>query len=239
MFEVNERFLEILQLLARGDPPPALPWVGDLREALFAMTPERRTLAARRSFLLLDLEFGDAAFWRRITNHRSRSEPSPQRPEIFPRAVAVELARAAVTLAWHAVRMDSVAATACLGMPPAVRDIIRRLSLTDIDRIASQRFHDVRPRWEERPEEWRRLLIDGQLRDLRSTRELNVRGLRLIAGAVLTSMIPMMLQPNSAQGPSVKDRRYIVRAEENIEAWVQRDTETQEGTEAKSIRNSR
>jgi hypothetical protein len=239
MHEVNERFLEVLQQVARGDAPVALVWMEELREVLLRTTADVRRRAARRAFLLVDMQFGNAQWWRHITSRRTRLGPSAAHPDIFPRETAIELARAVLTLAWHAVRADRIAAIACLGMTRAVLDIIRRLSLAEINRIAPQRFLDVRPRWEDRPEEWRRLLIDGQSRDVRRTREVDVRGLRLIAGAFLTSMIPMVLRSKAAHSAEWKETRCVARAQENIEAWLNKTTGTPESIEGTSIKNSR
>ena len=47
------------------------------------------------------------------------------------------------------------------------------LSLTDIDTIVERRFQHVRPRWEDRPAVWERLLLTAESEDFRRTRDFN------------------------------------------------------------------
>ncbi len=182
--EVNRCFIELLQHSARTDRPAVHPLVAELREILLRMTPESRARAARRPFLLVDMEFDNGTYWRQVQNP-TRSESSPERRGMFPRAGAVHLARVALTLAWHSVRADPHAARVCLGMRAPVSDIMGRLSLTDIARIAERRFHDVRPRWEDRPDLWRKLLLAARSSDFRRTLYVNLRGLQLVGGPVV------------------------------------------------------
>jgi hypothetical protein len=143
-----------------------------------------RARAAYKTFLLLDLEFANAAWWQMVTSHPARPAPPPSWQGSFPRGPAVQLARATIMLAWHSLRAHRNAAC-LLGLTPAVAEVIAALSLTDIDRIVDRRFRYLRPRWEDRPAVWRQLLQAAQSPDIRRTRDVNLRGLQLLVGEML------------------------------------------------------
>jgi hypothetical protein len=181
---VNQRCIEGLTQAARVARAEMSPLVTELREVLLQMTPETRARAARRTFLLVDMELGNTDLWRRFKGHRARVEFARARGT-FPRAAAIQLARAILILAWYGIRTDRYGATLLLGMSAAVSDIITGLSLADIDRIAEGQFCYVRPRWEDRPDLWLKLLSASRTPDIRRAREINLRGLQLIVGAVV------------------------------------------------------
>jgi hypothetical protein len=182
---VNQRCIEMLMQTARVARPEMSPLVTELREVLLQMTPERRVRAARRTFLLVDMELGNTDLWRRFKNHPVRVEPALRGRGTFPRAAAIQLARDTLILAWYGVRADCQGARLLLGLSAAVSDIIASLSLTDINRIAERQFPYVRPRWEDRPDLWLNLLSASQTPDIRRARDVNLRGLQLIVGAVV------------------------------------------------------
>jgi hypothetical protein len=182
---VNQRCIEGLTQAARLARPDMSSLVTELREVLLQMTPETRARAARRTFLLVDMELGNAGLWRRFKSHPARVEFALNGRGTFPRAAAIQLARAILILAWYGVRADRYGANLLLGMSAAVSDIIAGLSLADIDRIAERQFCCVRPRWEDRPDLWLKLLSASQIPDIRRARDINLRGLQLIVGAVV------------------------------------------------------
>lgn len=183
---VNQRCVEMLTQAARMARPEMSPLVTELREVLLQMTPETRVRAARRTFLLVDMELGNTDLWRRFKNHPARVEPTVKGRGTFPRAAAIQLARDTLILAWYGVRADCHGATLLLGLSAAVSDIIVSLSLTDINRIAERQFRFVRPRWEDRPDLWLNLLSASQTSDIRRARDVDLRGLQLIVGAIVT-----------------------------------------------------
>jgi hypothetical protein len=74
-----------------------------------------------------------------------------------------------------------------LGISPCVAEILTALSLADLDLIAERRFRSLRPRWEDRPALWRKLLHSGESADFRRGREFILRSLQLLAGELLAS----------------------------------------------------
>lgn len=182
---VNQRCIEMLTQAARVARPDVSPLVTELREALLQMTPETRARAACRTFLLVDMELGNTDLWRRFKSHPARAEPAIKGRGTFARAAAIQLARDTLILAWYGVRADSHGARLLLGLSAAVSDIIAGLSLRDINRIAERQFCYLRPRWEDRPDLWRNLFSASQTPDIRRARDVNLRGLQLIVGAIV------------------------------------------------------
>lgn len=183
---VNQRCIEMLTQAARMARLEMSPLVRELREVLLQMTPETRARAARRTFSLVDMELGNGDLWRRFKSHPARVGPALNERGRFARAAAVQLARDTLILAWYGVRADCHGAKLLLGMSTAVADIVVSLSLADINRIAERQFRYVRPRWEDRPDLWLTLLSASQTPDIRRARDLNLRGLQLIVGAIVT-----------------------------------------------------
>jgi hypothetical protein len=183
--EINERCLELLQQVARSDDPSKPLLVRALRSDLDALTSSVRTRAAQRGFLLLDLEFGNPGWWRRVGKSAVSKPRAERRTSAFPRIGGQQLARSTLFLAWHAVRSEPAAASVMLGLSAEVQSEIARLSLHDIDCIALKRHTDLRPRWETQPQLWRQLLRAAQSGDYRIARAVNIRGLQLITGAAV------------------------------------------------------
>lgn len=150
------------------------------KPSLWASVPR----AAQRGFLLVDLEFGNPVWWRRVGKSAVNKPRAERRTPAFPRIGGQQLARSTLFLAWHAVRSEPAAASVMLGLSAEVQSEIARLSLHDIDCIAVKRHADLRPRWETEPQLWRQLLRAAQSGDYRIARAVNIRGLQLITGAV-------------------------------------------------------
>ena len=121
---VNEYCIDVLVRAARSSRPGTLPLVAQLRDVLVEMTPAIRERAARRSFLLTDMEFGNAGWWSRVVSYPLRSVGAPRSRGSLARPCAVQLARATLTLAWHSVRADRRAAGVLLGMSETVADVL-------------------------------------------------------------------------------------------------------------------
>lgn len=148
------------------------------------MTPETRTRAARKSFLLLDMEFANLSWWQVLATRPSRFPPLPPWRGRFPRAGARALARATLSVAWHGLRADPHAHWR-LGMLPAVATVLGSLSLTELEHMAQRQYRYLRPRWEDRPVVWRHLLQSAASPDYRRARDFNIRGLQLLVGDLL------------------------------------------------------
>lgn len=188
-FEVNQRCLEMLVNAARQEQLGHFALVSELGELLLTADPSVRRRAACRSFLLVDMEFGNSDWWGTSGSHPSEPARPPTWRGSFPRASATQLARATLLLAWNSLRAGRDPATArlLLGMTPQVGELIARLQLDQIDRIAQKRFPFVRPRWDDRPAVWRRVLLAARANDPRLMGEFNLHALQLLAGELLGS----------------------------------------------------
>lgn len=184
--EVNDRCIEMLAVAARKEQAGSLMLVSHLKDVLLRTTPEIRARAAERPILLTDMKFTNAAWWRAAREHPARPAPLPSWRGCFPKPAAVGLARATLMLVWHSVRSSPESAV-LLGLLPEVAKLIADLSLTDIDSIVERRFQHVRPRWEDRPAAWRRLLMAAESADFRKTREFNLYSLQLVTGELWAS----------------------------------------------------
>jgi hypothetical protein len=182
--EVNEHCITLLAAAARTPRSGVFPLALQLGDLLRAITPEVSARAARTPFLLVDLEFANDSWWRAVQNPQTGETAPPPSRGSFPRRGAMQLTRATLTLAWHALRTHPQS-RCLLGMSSPVAAVVASLSLADLERVAGRRFRHVRPRWADRPGLWRQLLQSSQIPDIRRTRDFSLRGLQLIAGELL------------------------------------------------------
>jgi hypothetical protein len=204
--QANECCIEIMIQAARTDRPGTLPLVRELRDVLRQMTPEMRARAARRVFTLAHMEFGNGEWWRCVKQYPGRPLPLAEARGDLPRSQAVQLARNALTLAWHAVRADPHAAGVLFGMSRAVRDIIGTLPPADVERIVQSQFRHVRPRWENRSDAWLKMLRAAQTPNIRRSRDVNVRGLQWMGGELVPRepVKPNFPQRDTRRGASAR-----------------------------------
>lgn len=182
IYEINERCIKLLTDAARNETRPAPGLIVALRPLLLKLTPDTRVRAAQRALLLLDMGFRDALWWKDAQRDPQRASRTPLAQDAFPARAAMNLARSTLVLSWHGIRADRTRASLMLGISRPVTDIIASLTLTDLDRIAERRFRRLRPRWEDRPALWRRLLLSVETADFRREREFNLRALQLVTG---------------------------------------------------------
>jgi hypothetical protein len=88
-------------------------------------------------------------------------------------------------LAWHKVRV-APHELCLLGITTDVADAIAQLSITEIAAVAERYFRYVRPRWEDRPAVWRRLLLSAQSEDIRRSRDFNLYGIQLLTAELMS-----------------------------------------------------
>jgi len=184
--EVNERCIEMLISIARHEQTRSFALVSEVRELLKSADRSMRLCAARVSFLLVDMEFGNPDFWHVVCSHPGQQLKTPLWRGSFPRGSAIQLAHATLMLAWNSLRTDPLTARILLGMAQLVAERIARLKFEEIDRIAHKRFRHVRPRWDDRPAVWRRLLLAAQTNDAKLLGALNLHALQLLTGELLS-----------------------------------------------------
>jgi hypothetical protein len=184
LYEINERCLELLVRAARTDRP-TFPLVCYLRELLCSVTPETRARAAHRPLLLIDMHLANGELWRAAKDRPDRPTPRPAWQGAFARPAAVQLARSTLSLAWHKVRV-APHELFLLGITTDVADAIAQLSITEIAAVAERYFRHIRPRWEDRPAVWRRLLLSAQSEDIRRSRDFNLYGIQLLTAELMS-----------------------------------------------------
>jgi len=114
-----------------------------------------------------------------------------------PRKTDIPLARATVTVVWHAVHADVEMACVFLGVSRRVANTLGALQLTQIDRVAERHFRRLRPRWSDQPALWRELLLNAHAGNSLASRDFNLHVLQLIAGSSLTTHAAMPAQMHS------------------------------------------
>jgi hypothetical protein len=184
LYEINERCLDLLMRAARTDRP-TFPLVCYLRELLCSLTPETLARTAHRPVLLIDMQLANGELWRAAKDRPGRPTPRPAWQGAFPRLAAIQLARAALLLAWHAVHA-APHEICLLGMTTNVADAIAQLRMTEIDSAAERHFRHLRPRWEDRPAVWRRLLLSAQSEDTRCARDFSLYGIQLLTADLMS-----------------------------------------------------
>lgn len=88
-------------------------------------------------------------------------------------------------LAWSTVALDRGAATLLLGMTPAVGSTIAELDPQDVERIAARHSRHLRPRWEDLPAFWCKLLTAAKDGDEAAIRETHLHGIQLLGSELL------------------------------------------------------
>ena len=130
--EINEQCLQMLVGAARQSRIPPDNFLFHLFSLVSPLNDASIVTAARFPFLLVDFGFRDPQWWRRIASRNSRAEAEPSWLVPYPRATAMKLARATLTLAWHTARTDADATLVLLGIGEQVADQISSLRLRDI-----------------------------------------------------------------------------------------------------------
>ena len=181
--EVNEQCLAHLQRLAQSAEDPGSHFlVASLRGRLQPLTPIERSRIADRAFLLVDLQFANDPYWLK---HPSRNERATPRSGYFPREIALPLCRSTLVLAWYTARAKSKAARVMLGMSARVCSHFASIPLQDLDRLARVHWQELKPRWSNQPSLWHEILLLSRSHHPSRTREIDLWGLQLIAGAVI------------------------------------------------------
>jgi hypothetical protein len=206
LYEVNERCIELLVSTARREETESVALISELRDLFKSTDRSMRERAARVSFLLVDLEFGNPDFWHVACSHPGQQLKTPQWRVSFPRRSAVPLAHATLMLAWNSLRTDSQTARVLLGMTQSVSHRIAGLRFDEIERIAHKRYRHVRPRWDDRPAVWRRLLLAAQSDDAKLMGIVNLHALQLLTGELLADG-EIRGNPRAASPSSANDAR--------------------------------
>lgn len=183
---LNERCIELLFQLARADRERANLAIVDQHRSLWrGLSATSRRHAANTPFLLVDVKFRDADWWRWAKDTRASRNRKAVMQVAFSGKVAGELMRETLMLAWSTVAFDRGTASVLFGMTPAVCNIIAGLSPQDVERIAARNSRYLRPRWEEFPMFWGKILTAAREGNEDALHDVRLHGMQLLGSELL------------------------------------------------------
>lgn len=149
LFEINQTLLSLLT--AQSDETictQPIELVAQLRGLWRRLDADALKQAARCPILLVEFDVWTPNIPR-----------NPPRPEWCPRASATSLMHSVLTLAWHLCRTDPQIASVRLGIPHSSVHFLQDLRLQDINTLVDTQFAALCPRWEQRLDFWKHLLM--------------------------------------------------------------------------------
>lgn len=180
-YDLNLQCLELMVKAAWVEAPD-LPLARQFQGPLRSLSPDARARIAQQSFLLVDMRLTRPDWWDSALASSARARTTHMRPA-FSKVSAIQLGRATITLLRHSTHIFGLEAC-LLGAHPSVLRSIGALSLSDIDRVAERNFSEVRPRWENRPAFWQKLLQAAAGNDVRKKRDLYLTSLQLLGNEI-------------------------------------------------------
>ena len=185
LVELNELCLALLaeqaaeQAAARTAPASLLlRQVGELWRVLDAAARRR---AAACPYLLVDAGFADPLRWRQPAAVGVGDAGQAAYTTFFTVPGATGAARLVFTYAWHLARSQSAAARLLLGMSAPCAALIGHCSLRQIHALAETHPHWLKPRWPERVQVWRELLLAAASGEAPVLERARLHGLTLLA----------------------------------------------------------
>jgi hypothetical protein len=121
-------------------------------------------------FVIVDLRFGDVAWWRMLAE--SCGARAPTRSAAAPATWIEGLVLETLMFAWQVAREDRDAALMLFAMPRSVADCIAGLSMQQVRTLVSDCTSALRIRWENDRKFWRELLIAAKDNDQAALQEL-------------------------------------------------------------------
>jgi hypothetical protein len=178
------RFLELFAGAASGAASGLRsPIVLELRAEWRQLPRSGLQRLATCPYLLVDAAFAAPTHWRELLTGAVKDAT---RAASSIETVSTDLIRRTLVLAWHLTRANPLAACIRLGMNQECIELIAARSLHQLEALADTRPSWVRPRWENRVEVWRQLLCAACDDQSARLRQLQLRGLQLLAGSTIT-----------------------------------------------------
>ena len=189
LFDINRQTISLLMHVG-ATPATDRSWSGwrTLGNELAQLNATQRESLARCPFSLIDAGLRD-------TPRYSRTEPVPDEPAqgelpfspILLQTRLDHLAQAAYLFAWHLVRSDVITARLVFAMNSASASLMAQVTLTDIRAIAQEQVRNgrVRPRWQNRPDAWFRLINMARSPPRDDFATVTTRGLQLFLQEVI------------------------------------------------------
>jgi len=186
--EINAQLLERLVQAAAADAVDN-PLIGELRADWLQLTGERRIRLADCPYLLIDAAFASPGHWLRVADSGVRDAATLCRPRNSISLLSPGLLRPALVLAWHLARSNPLLARVALGMDERSAVLIAGCRLQDLEALAEIPPYWIQIRWEDQPGVWQQLLRASAAQSEQLLRQLQLRGLQLLA-AGLSPRVP-------------------------------------------------
>lgn len=160
---INEQALALLRQTAANPAYSRLALVPPtgLRERFITLSADDQARLAREPFLLVDLHFADAQWWREALQHSDVQRKTRLKAARGLRTAMLSLSNAAVTVAWYYARAEAHSAPVVLGLTSAVARELRTASPIEVQRTAQLHAQELSLRWADQPSLWQRLLLPG------------------------------------------------------------------------------
>jgi hypothetical protein len=191
--DLNERCLTVLYRLALGHAGSVSPLLAALGSQIRDLDPSKISHIARQPFLFVDFAFSKPKVLRELLARGPAPLRFPYPPGVLPAADATAMARGTLILAQAVCRNHPAHAGLLLGMDPSLREPLGKLRLADMERLAEEHPQNLRVRWENRSDIWRRLLSATGSTDSTAHFQVRLYGMQLIA-ADLKRKMPGILQ---------------------------------------------
>jgi len=180
--ELNEQLLELLcgaELPAASGARAVGAWpLGNLAAELRALTPVMRSRLARCPYLLIDAAFGQSERWHGPLIRVMDAAPAGGQ---FASAEGRTLLRRSLLFAWHLAGSNRAMARITLGMSSDCAERIAQFRLRDLEWLAELSPPWIRPRWDDQPLHWQRLIAAARREPPLLLRQLQWHGLALLA----------------------------------------------------------
>lgn len=178
--EINAQLLELLVRAAAGRAV-GCALVSELRTEWLEQTPLRLARLADCPYLLIDAAFASPACWLGVAGNGVRDVSALRRTRSNTTVLTPELLRPALVLAWHLARSNLLLARVALGINERCAALIGASRLQDLEALAELSPPWIRVRWEDQPQIWRQLLHATASEGSGQLRQLQLRGLQLLA----------------------------------------------------------
>jgi hypothetical protein len=182
--ELNEQLLELLQAAADTQAGAGLRLIRALRAEWVELSASARQRLALCPYLLIDAGFTQPERWQSTVGVRVMDASAGH--GYFTLHTGPPLLRRTLLLAWHLARCNRLVARIALGMSTACVECVAQYRLRDLEWLAELAPPWIRPRWENQPRIWRELIAAARGDNAVLLRQLQLRGVTLLAATVPT-----------------------------------------------------
>jgi hypothetical protein len=175
--QLNAQCLDILCELATGSADPHLPpFILQNRDLWRRLDTEARTQLAAFPFVIVDLHFNDAQWWREMMDRPSNVTDS---------MLFSDLLLETLLFARQSAREDVSVAKTMFAMTSQVADLMASLTLAQVRAIAAGNSRELRVRWDQDPQFWRGMLLAVLTGDEQALGELRLQAKLLFCGGLV------------------------------------------------------